>query len=189
MNASNISTGILSFSRGGKGTTTLTSNQILIGNGTSALLQSSNLTWNNTSNTLSASNFVGSGSGLTYINASSISTGILSFSRGGIGSTTLTSNQLFIGNGTSALLRSANLTWNNTSNTLSASNFVGSGSGMFWIRRAGPVRRTSTQFVKHFQSSTPQSVVASGRPLSLLDPLPPLPLQHPRLQHLPQDPC
>ena len=63
LNASNIFTGFFPISRGGIGTTTLTSNQILIGNGTSALLQSSNLSWNNTSSTLSASNFVGSGSG------------------------------------------------------------------------------------------------------------------------------
>ncbi len=46
------------------------------------------------------------------------------------------------------------------------------------------------KFVKHFQSSTPQSMAANGQPLPLLDPLPPLlDPQSPRLHHLPQDPC
>ena len=130
LNASNISSGILSISRGGTGSTTLLSGQILIGNGTSALIQSANLTWNNASNTLSASNFGGSGTGLTALNASNITLGTLTVSQGGTGSTTLLSGQILIGNGTSTLIQSANLTWNNTSNTLSASNFSGSGSAI-----------------------------------------------------------
>jgi hypothetical protein len=48
-------------------------------------LQSANLTWNNTSNTISTSNFVGSGSAKTNLNASNVSLGTLSISRGGIG--------------------------------------------------------------------------------------------------------
>ena len=55
LNASNITSGTLSVSNGGTGTTTLSSNQILIGDGTS-ILQSPNLIWNNTSNTLTTSN-------------------------------------------------------------------------------------------------------------------------------------
>jgi hypothetical protein len=115
LNATNISSGTLPVARGGIGTTTLTSGQLLIGNGTSALLQSTNLSWNNTSNTLSATNFIGSGAGLTSLNATNISSGTLSVARGGIGATTLTSGQLLIGNATGALLQSANLVWNNTS--------------------------------------------------------------------------
>ena len=75
LNASNISSGTLSVSRGGIGTTTLSSNQILIGNAATSILQSPNLTWNNTSNTLSATNFVDNGSQLTILNASNITTG------------------------------------------------------------------------------------------------------------------
>ena len=45
-----------------------------------------------------------------------------------VGTTTLLANQILIGNTTTSILQSANLTWNNTSNTLSATNFVGSGS-------------------------------------------------------------
>jgi hypothetical protein len=40
----------------------------------------------------------------------------------------LTDGQVLIGNGTSALTQSANLSWNNTSNILSATNFLGDGS-------------------------------------------------------------
>jgi fibronectin-binding autotransporter adhesin len=133
LNATNITTGTLPMSRGGIGTTTLTASQLLIGNGSSAPLQSANLSWNNTSNTLSATNFVGSGAGITGINATNITTGTLPMSRGGIGTTTLTASQLLIGNGSSAPLQSANLSWNNTSNTLSATNFVGSGAGITGI--------------------------------------------------------
>jgi hypothetical protein len=124
LNASNSSLGTLTISRDGIGTTTLSANQILIGNGTSALLQSSNLTWDNTTNTFSATNFVGSDSAITNLNVSNTSLGTLTVSRGGIGTTTLSSNQILIGNGTSAILQSSNSTWNNTSNTLSATNLL-----------------------------------------------------------------
>jgi hypothetical protein len=83
-----------------------------------------------TSNTLSATNFVGAGSGITGLNASNIASGTLSIARGGIGVTTLSANQILIGNAPTSILQSANSTWNNTSNTLSATNFVGAGSGI-----------------------------------------------------------
>ncbi len=56
LNASNVTSGTLTISRGGIGTTTLTENQILIGNTNTSILQSPNITWNNTSNTLSVTN-------------------------------------------------------------------------------------------------------------------------------------
>jgi hypothetical protein len=130
LNASNINSGILNVSCGGIGASSLTLGRLLIGNGTSALLQSPNLSWDTTSNTLSATNFVGSGTGLTALNASNINSGILNVSCGGIGASSLTLGRLLIGNGTSTLLQSANLSWDNTSNTLSATNFVGSGTGL-----------------------------------------------------------
>jgi hypothetical protein len=70
------------------------------------------------------------GSGLTSLNASNITSGTLLVSQGGIGTTTLNNNQILIGNGTNAINQSSNLTWNNTSNTLSASNFSGSGASL-----------------------------------------------------------
>ena len=70
LNASNITSGTLSIARGGIGTTTLSSNQILIGNAATSILQSENLIWNNTTNTLSATNLRMSGqiTGVTTVN-------------------------------------------------------------------------------------------------------------------------
>jgi hypothetical protein len=105
LNASNITSGTLSVSRGGIGIPSLTAGQLLIGNGTSASTSLSNLTWDNTSNTSSSTNFIDSGSGIPALNASNIASGTLSDSRGGRG---LTANSILIGNGTSALTSSSN---------------------------------------------------------------------------------
>jgi hypothetical protein len=117
LNATNITSGVLSVNRGGTGATTLTAGSILVGNGTSTLIQPSNLTWNTGTNTLSATNFVGSGAGLTSLTATNI-TGNINVSQGGTGLTTLTTGRILVGNGTSALTQSANLTWDNTNNRL-----------------------------------------------------------------------
>ncbi len=95
LNVSNASSGTLAITRGA---TTLSSYQILIGNGTTSILQSPNLVWENTTNTLSASNLVGNGSQLTSLNVSNASSGTLAITRGGIGTTTFSSNQILIGN-------------------------------------------------------------------------------------------
>ena len=127
MTATNI-TGNINVSQGGTGATTLTAGSILVGNGTSTLIQPSNLTWNTGTNTLSATNFVGSGAGLTSLTATNI-TGNINVSQGGTGATTLTAGSILVGNGTSTLIQPSNLTWNTGTNTLSATNFVGSHSG------------------------------------------------------------
>jgi hypothetical protein len=130
LNATNINTGILSISVGGTGKTSLTNTHILVGNGPNPILQTANLTWIDASNTLSATNFVGSGAGLTSLNVSKVSTGTLNVSYGGIGTGTLNPNQILIGNTTNPILQSPNLTWDNSLKTLSATNFVGSGTGL-----------------------------------------------------------
>jgi hypothetical protein len=56
----------------------------------------------------------GNGSQLTKINASNISSGTLSISSGGIGTSTLSSNRILIGNGSTSILQYQNLTWVNT---------------------------------------------------------------------------
>jgi hypothetical protein len=86
LNASNITSGIESIARGGIGTSTAV-NRISIGDAATSILQSANLTWNNTSNTLSTTNFVGSGAGISALNASNITSAILSIARGGTGGT------------------------------------------------------------------------------------------------------
>ncbi len=85
----------------------------------------------------------GDGSQSTSLNASKSSSGTLTVSRGGVGITTLNTNQVLIDNGSSSFIQSSNLIWNNTTNTLSATNttntlsatnFVGSGSGLnLWM--------------------------------------------------------
>jgi hypothetical protein len=64
------------------------------------------------------------------LNVSNTKTGTLLVNYGGTGVTNLGSNQLLVGNGTGAVIQSSNLTWNNSTNTLSATNFVGSGAGL-----------------------------------------------------------
>ena len=55
------------------------------------------------------------GSGLTSLNASNITSGTLLVSQGGIGTTTLNNNQTILGNGSTSILQSPNLSWNNVS--------------------------------------------------------------------------
>jgi hypothetical protein len=130
LNVSNTKTGTLFVNYGGTGVKNLPNNQLLVGNGTDAVIQSSNLTWNNNTNVLTATNFVGSGSGLTTLNASQVTLGTLNVSQGGTGTINLNSTQLLVGNGPGTVLQSANLTWNNNTNTLTATNFIGSGNGL-----------------------------------------------------------
>ena len=72
----------------------------------------------------------GDGTQLSNLNVSNATSGTLTISRGGIGTTSLNSNQILVGNAATSIIQSANLTWDNTTNTLSASNFVGSGSNI-----------------------------------------------------------
>jgi hypothetical protein len=90
-----------------------------------------NLKWNKTSTTISATSFVGSGPGLTALNASNVSLGTLSIYIGGTGVASLT--VIKIGNTATSILQSANSTLKNTSNhhdTLTATNLIRSGSGI-----------------------------------------------------------
>jgi hypothetical protein len=130
INVSNTKNGTLLVNYGGTGTTNLNSTQLLVGNGTGAVIQSTNLTWDNANSILNATNFVGSGAGLTQLNSSKITTGTLNVAQGGTGTNNLNSNQLLVGNVTGAVIQSANLSWDNTNNILTATNFIGSGSGL-----------------------------------------------------------
>jgi hypothetical protein len=134
LNATYISSGIISTSRGGTGVSSFNSNQILIGDGTSAIRQSANLVWDNLTNRLGinissptcaldvvgdikAVNFHGNGANITNLNLTN-TTGTLSVDKGGTGQSTLTSNYILIGNGTSPIRQSANLVWDNSTNRL-----------------------------------------------------------------------
>jgi molybdate-binding protein len=114
LNSSKITLGTLNVAQGGTGTTNLNSNQLLVGNGTGTVIQSGNLSWDNSNNILNATNFVGSGSGLTELNASKITLGTLNVAQGGTGTTNLTSGKILVGNGTNAVIQNNNFTWDNT---------------------------------------------------------------------------
>ncbi len=97
-------------------------------NHTTNTLSATTLIWKNTSNILSATNIVSSGlaftnlnasyktsgtlkvngSGLSDLNASNVTSGTFIVSRGGIGTTSLISNQILKGNGTNAINQSSN---------------------------------------------------------------------------------
>jgi hypothetical protein len=128
LNASKITLGTLNVSQGGTGTNNLNSNQLLVGNTTGAVIQSENLSWDNSNNILTATNFSGIGSSLTLLNASKITLGTLNVSQGGTGTTNLNSNQLLVGNDTGAVIQSEKLSWDNSNNILTATNFSGIGS-------------------------------------------------------------
>jgi fibronectin-binding autotransporter adhesin len=118
LNSSNVNTGTLAVSYGGTGAQTLTSGSVLVGNANGPVLQPSALTWNNATGTLSATNLVGAGVGITGLNSSNINNGTLAVSYGGTGLQTLQSGQLLVGNGTSSVLQSANLVWDNANGRL-----------------------------------------------------------------------
>ena len=126
LNASNISDGTLTVTRGGTGLSTLPLNQILIGNNTSSIFSTSLLTWDPSTDTLNGK-FVGSGNGLTNLNADNFLSGILDINFGGTGVNSLIADRLLIG-GIAAISQSGNLTWTAATNILTASNIAANGS-------------------------------------------------------------
>jgi hypothetical protein len=129
LNATNFSSGTLGTERGGTGTSTLASGQILIANDTSAIYTSANLFWDNGNSYLGinktnpSSNldvngtitgtFSGSGSNINSLDATNFSSGTLGIANGGIGTSNLSNGRILFGNTTSALNSSKDLFWNN----------------------------------------------------------------------------
>jgi hypothetical protein len=68
--------------------------------------------------TLTAANIAGAGASITALNMANASSGTLAVARGGTGSSTLTAGQVLIGNTTTAILQTANLTWSIANNRL-----------------------------------------------------------------------
>jgi len=84
INAGNITDGILPVIRGGIGIDTIKPLQLVYG-GINKIEQSSSLYWNNGAGTLNAPKFKGNGSEISSLDATNISAGTLSVSRGGTG--------------------------------------------------------------------------------------------------------
>ena len=93
LNATAITAGTISNSR-----TTASSS-----NGASSIVER-DATGNFSTNVITANSYSGSGASLTSLNASSVSSGTLSAANGGTGQTSLTANNVILGNGTSSVL-------------------------------------------------------------------------------------
>jgi hypothetical protein len=72
----------------------------------------------------------GASSFANLINLSTDTNGVLPVAKGGTGASTLVPSLLVVGNGTNIPLQSANLSWNNDTNTLAATNITGSGANI-----------------------------------------------------------
>ena len=68
--------------------------------------------------TLTAANIAGAGASITALNMGNASSGTLAVARGGTGAATFTAGQVLIGNTTTAILQTANLTWSIANNRL-----------------------------------------------------------------------
>jgi cell division protein FtsB len=101
LNASNITTGTLDVANGGSGVTSHTLDGVLVGNGTNGVISTSA---GSQYQPLVAN---ASGSAPSFqalpLNQSAAVTGALAVANGGTGSSTLTANNVLLGNGTSAL--------------------------------------------------------------------------------------
>ena len=120
-------TGTLGVANGGTGLTTLTANNVILGNGTSTpsfvapgtngnILTSNGTTWTSTA-PAAGTTFSAGTTGFTPSTATSGAVtlaGTLNVANGGTGLTSLTAGYVPFGNGTSALGNSANLFWDNT---------------------------------------------------------------------------
>jgi len=122
INTCNITDGILPIIRGGIGVDNIKPLQLLYG-GITTIEQSSSLYWNNGAGTLNAAKFKGNGSEITSIDATNVSSGTLSVSRGGtgrnnfnIGGGILIGNLL--GNNQYNIAQSELLKWNNSESEL-----------------------------------------------------------------------
>ena len=108
-------------------------NRLTIWSGVGSVTSDASLWWDNTTSTLSAAKFSGNGSALTDLSAANL-TGANSLPAAVLPTTVPlgngATNHLTYWTNTSAVGSDADLSWNSSTNTLSAANFSGSGSGL-----------------------------------------------------------
>ena len=132
LNATAITAGTISNTR-----TTASSS-----NGASSIVER-DATGNFSANVITANSYSGSGANLTSLNASSVSSGTLSAANGGTGQTSLTANNVILGNATSAVQfvapgTSSNVLTSNGSTWVSqAAGGGGSGDVVAWVNFNG----------------------------------------------------
>jgi hypothetical protein len=79
---------------------------------------------------LTATNFTGNGSGLSNLDPTKLSSAV-PVNKGGTGKTTINANSILYAEAVDTLAESPNLTWNNSTNTLSATNLTIQGMSLF----------------------------------------------------------
>ncbi|MGE0772648.1 MAG: beta strand repeat-containing protein [Cyclobacteriaceae bacterium] len=108
-------------------------NTLALWSGANALSNDTDLSWDGGTNTLTAANFSGNGAGLTSLTAANV-TGTNTLPAGVLPTSVPIGNgaadQVTLWSGSGTVSSNANLTWNGTTNTLSATNFSGNGSGL-----------------------------------------------------------
>jgi len=141
LSASSIQ-GILPIVKGGTGASSLANlinldtdtNSILPlakgGTGTQSLTNLINLDTDTNSILPIGKGGTGTSSLVNLINLSTDTNGVLPVAKGGTGVSTLVPSLLVVGNGTNTPLQSANLSWNNDTNTLAVTNITGSGANI-----------------------------------------------------------
>jgi hypothetical protein len=141
LSASSIQ-GILPIVKGGTGASSLANlinldtdtNSILPlakgGTGAQSLTNLINLDTDTNSILPLAKGGTGASSFANLINLSTDTNSVLPVAKGGTGASTLVPSLLVVGNGTNIPLQSANLSWNNDTNTLAATNITGSGANI-----------------------------------------------------------
>ena len=135
LDMNNAASGVLNVDRGGTGTSSHSSDKLLVGNGTDSVKSPSNLHWDDSSSRLgintsspsasldvsgdatisgmtSSDSFSGDGSNLDNLDANKMTLGILNVDRGGTGTGSHSSNKLLVGNGTSSIQSPSDLDWN-----------------------------------------------------------------------------
>ena len=144
INTCNITDGILPIIRGGIGVDNIKPLQLLYG-GITTIEQSSSLYWNNGAGTLNAAKFKGNGSEITSIDATNVSSGTLSVSRGGtgrnnfnIGGGILIGNLL--GNNQYNIAQTESLKWNNSESELQITGNISLPAGSNILINGSPLK-------------------------------------------------
>jgi hypothetical protein len=138
LNATAITAGTISNTR-----TTASSS-----NGASSIVER-DATGNFSANVITANSYSGSGANLTSLNASSVSSGTLAVARGGTGQTSLTANNVILGNTTSAVQfvapgTSSNVLTSNGSTWVSQAPSGGGSTGYGDLGTYASLHNTST---------------------------------------------
>ena len=162
LDADHVTGGVLDVARGGAGVGEHTADKVLVGNGTNPILSPSGLHWDGVESYLGintafplyqldvsgdarftgdarAGSFTGDGAGLSNLDASHVTSGVLGISRGGTGVTSHTTGKFLIGNGAQPFQTPAGMQWNFAASRLG----INEGAPQFDLDVGGTTRSTA----------------------------------------------